>query len=525
MSGRRLPGVASRLAGSAAVVIALFILHVRLFGQFPRNADTFSSYLLALDVAHGNWRLAGWWLAPNNFLTSDVFFYAALIRLFGDHLGYVVYLSVGLWLATGLAAYVLARRGTSGPGRAWAALPILVLLGLPMFQNNPVMVLITSCPMHIGSILYACALFIVADEFRLRRGWRGVVLLAGLGLLAAAGVAGDPFVLFVGVLPLVTASLLPSEDRRGRHAWLAAVAAAGAIAGHVAVRLNAAHGGAQTVGGAHLEMVFVPFGGLADNASLIVHSILRLFGADFFGQGVATAIPALVRLPLLVMATGIALAFVREWPRRLGSGARSVHSAPTSFLDALLVLAIAFNIASGVFSRVLVDMWSARYFLPTLVFAAVLLGRRAPRRRSVAVLYGAALCVSLLVSVHGYAHAKTPMALATPRAMALTEWLIRRRMTDGFGSYWTASVVTAMSRGQVRLRAVTKNGGGRLVPYLWVSRSDWYPVPLDSRRPFFVVVETKPGEDRRYEQPSVEATFGPPSETHDVEEYRINLYR
>jgi hypothetical protein len=514
---------ALRFGIACAIVLGLFILDTRLFGGSPRNADTFSSYLVALDMAHGNWRLAGWSLSQDNFLTSDVLAYAVLIRLLGENPAYVLYLSVCLWLATGVAAYLLARRGADSP--AWAALPPLILLGLPMFHHNPVMVLITSCPMHIGSILYVCALFLVADAIRVRRGLPALVLSCVLGLAAAAGVAGDPLVLFVGVLPLIAASVLPLDDQPRQRYWLAAPAAVGAAAGRIAVLWNARSGGFTTVTDLSSQMVFVPFDDLAHNVSLAAQSLLRLFGADFFGYRVGAAIPALVRLPLVVMAAGLVLAVALEWYRRDCPRALVATRISNRFLDTLLVIAIVVNIGIATFSRLLVDQWSARFLLPTLVFAAILLGRRAPRRAPVAIVYVIALCVSLVVDIRGYAHTSATPAIAAPRAAALAQWLSARAMTDGFGPYWTASVVTAMSRGQTRLRAVVKNEQGQLVPYLWVSRADWYPVPLDSRKPFFVVID--PTEDKQplYDQGSVEHAFGAPSETHAIERYVVYLYR
>jgi hypothetical protein len=64
-----------------------------------------------------------------------------------------------------------------------------------------------------------------------------------------------------------------------------------------------------------------------------------------------------------------------------------------------------------------------------------------------------------------------------------------------------------------------------MIPQLWCTRGDWYPFPLDSRRPFFVVVDPPGAPDRALKSTASETAFGPPSERTAVAGFTVNIYR
>lgn len=497
------------------MAVALAALHARLFAQFSRNADTFSAYLVGRDLARGNWTLVGWWLPPDNFLTSDVLLYALAIGTFGDRVHHVHTLSVALWLLTAALAYALARRPGDGRGAWWSAVPVLVVVGLPLFRGNRVMALITSSPIHVGSIAYACAMLLLADVALSQRGRARDVALLSLGALAAAAVAGDPLVAVIGVAPIAVASALArgSDGRRPLSVGIASLV--GALVGAAVVIGTAGPERFQVVTGSHMHVAFARFDDLGENATLTAQAVLRLFGADFFGRPVVEALPPLARAPLFVLAMAVAWIVARASVR-----SRAAERPP--FLDIALVVSIALMVSAALASRVMVDEWSARLLLPVPVCASVLLARRAPRTRAVAVAYAVALLVSVHVSVQDYRLAWP--AIVPPRTVALAEWLSERRLQEGFAPYWTASTVTAASEGRVRLRPVTRAPDRRLAPMQWLSRADWYPSPLDGRRPFVVVEDREQTQEPPFDAAEVARTFGEPTERLEFEGYRIHRY-
>jgi hypothetical protein len=66
-----------------AVFIILAVAYYYSFRRFARSSDDANILLAGQEMSNGNWRLKGWWLPEDNFLTTHVLLYAILVKCIG----------------------------------------------------------------------------------------------------------------------------------------------------------------------------------------------------------------------------------------------------------------------------------------------------------------------------------------------------------------------------------------------------------------------------------------------------------
>ncbi|HLJ99827.1 MAG TPA: hypothetical protein VKU39_07970, partial [Streptosporangiaceae bacterium] len=156
-------------------------------------------------------------------------------------------------------------------------------------------------------------------------------------------------------------------------------------------------------------------------------------------------------------------------------------------LLAVLVTAIAVNVAAYVLSVQAKDLTSTREFAAVLPFAAVLAGRTLPdalsgasARRALAAA-GAVLlaCYAVILGVN----ASGPQQEGYPAQLAAL--LRQHHLTYGLAGYWQANSVTLASGNQVRVRAISVVNGKLVTAGYWEADSAWYD-PAASDATFIV---------------------------------------
>jgi hypothetical protein len=219
----------------------------------------------------------------------------------------------------------------------------------------------------------------------------------------------------------------------------------------------------------------------------------------------------------------------------IGRFARYVRGSPgnpePALLDQLLLVAAVINMLSALMSSALVNIDAARYFIPSVVFLAILAGRTLPPTRSIKIYGCLALGATVLMLGYDYAKARPAPTLLIPDTKALADFLVQHRLTDGYASYWSASIVTVATRGAVRVRHVAvcadRSGCGasigKVVPVYLIAKEDWYSGFGRRDRPFFVVVD-KLNVPQALTQGPVTATFGTPSRRYDLPKYAIEVF-
>jgi hypothetical protein len=103
--------------------------------------------------------------------------------------------------------------------------------------------------------------------------------------------------------------------------------------------------------------------------------------------------------------------------------------------------------------------------------------------------------------------------------VALGRFLEAHHLTSGVGDYWSSSIVTVVTGGEVTVRPVIPNRDARLVRYGRQSDASWY---TDVRFTFLVFDLDRPW--RKVDATTGENTLGPPSEHFSVGSYVVLVW-
>jgi hypothetical protein len=202
-----------------------------------------------------------------------------------------------------------------------------------------------------------------------------------------------------------------------------------------------------------------------------------------------------------------------------------------TWINLVLLLAIAANVGAYVTTTVPTDLMTARYLLPAATFAMIGLARTLPygiaRSRPLAV---AALAVVVIVRLASFAAlASTPAA--TDSRAELEEWLAQHDLHRGYGPYWDASMVTVATGSRVQVRQVNSDGQ-RLFPHFFYSKDSWYAGGRDASGANFVIFRQPSSANAAattelnagISDQTCIATFGSPAWTASVDGYRVLVW-
>lgn len=505
---------------AAAVSLALFsLLYFKLFGAIPRNADNASAYLEGIDLSRGNFLLRGWTLPPNNFVTSDLALYGLIGRITqADPLG-LYYCPAILWALVVVVSIAAAVRGLPLRGRFVASAAVVALIGFPISLIG----MLSDSPLHVGTISFMLLAFLMhaaLSEQALANG----VLLPPYVLLLAAGTFGDPMMIVLGALPALMVSLYYcalDAGRRGGHLVVAAATLAGVVGGQLLLSDVQRRGFYSP----QLDVGLVQLADIGRNLGWGAHAIVVLFGTDISSQPtwLGQDLARLLRIPFIVLAFGVlgAMAWrmlVPLW-RAVATGLPT--RPPPDYLDALLALATALNIASFCASRMISDGGSTRYALPGFVFLVVLMARRLAASRLFAAMTGVALLASAAAIATAVLAAPASPALANDDLKRVAAWLDDRGLKDGYSDFWSSNIITVLTKGRVKVRALM--GTDPLAPYFWHANQNWYRVS-DLRSDRVFVLRRGDGGPDDLSVHAVRARFGETKQTEKVGSYLVDIY-
>ena len=296
---------------------------------------------------------------------------------------------------------------------------------------------------------------------------------------------------------------------------------AGTLLGEIALRV-------MIMGGFFLydqQAAFAEFNKIGSNMAIFVNGLLMIFGADFTGGSllpghvrvsdylISGLLPVLSRLPLVIgMVAAVGIVAVRL-----------LKSQPNTLISLLLFYPVVIVCAAEIFSTEVVDLGAYRYSFPVLICGVTLAAiTLVPQAFIRSILTGTLLIsvVSFVVTVHS---ASTNPQFASKDQQALADFLRSRNLTDGYGPYWSASFFTVLTKGEVRIRAISDDGTGMLVPYKWLSESSWYPQPpKDGLR--FVVYDSRVEEASAFSRSGIEKALGKPVDDPRVGPYQVMIY-
>jgi hypothetical protein len=510
---RRWVGVAVGVV-SAAV---LFAAYLRLSRTLAEDSDQANILLIASDLLHGNLLLHGWYLTDVSFYTTELPQYALLEIFFGVHVNTAHIAAAMTYTLAVLLAVLVARGGFTS--RA-AVVRMLIAAGImlaPQLEVGVRPLLLTVG--HIGTAVPVLLIWLLLDRAPQR--WH-VPVLTALGL--AWVLIADQLVLVVGVAPLALVCALRvleaavrerslSRGVAARKYELSLIVAAGAAVGLAWVVARAL----RALGGYVLNPI--PFTFTLHHILANLHSLWavpQIFGADYRGLSGVPYYTALLHLVGLALV-GLALLLL-AW--RFFAGA--------ALVDQVLGVAIVLNLAlfvvtsagsEGPHEIAVVAPFGAALAARMLAGSPATLTRAKSvlARRARAVAYGAGLVV-LLGYLGGLAHEAAQPAQPLPTA-PVAAWLQAHHLRYGLGGYWEASIITAETDGQVKVRALLKS---TLAADLWQAKPAWYD-PAGQQANFIVLSSTP---DYVYWEPRALVTkyFGHPARTYHVGDFTVLVW-
>ncbi|HEY3907952.1 MAG TPA: hypothetical protein VGM14_28870, partial [Streptosporangiaceae bacterium] len=444
----------------------LFVSYLIEASKLPVFADGSSQALQAWDMLHGNLLLHGWVLSDVSFYTTEIPQYMLIEFVRGLNPD-VVHIAAAMTYAllVVLAAILAKGKSTGRESLIRVMITVGIMVAPPIGQilvsraYSTAWVLL-SAPDHTGTQVPLVLTWLMIDRLRpdhLRTRWW--VPMAVAVLLTWVEIA-DSTAIYEGALPIVLVCLVRMYRRRGPLAgqWYDLMMGAGALVSIVATA--AAMTVIRSLGGFVINPAsprFITIDGLAVNFWLKVHSLLVLFGADFFGispGNAAIPIAHLVAVALVVWAV------IRAVRLLFATDDLAMQVVTVSFLVLLAAFIFGYRTA-------------ARETVGLLPIGAVLAGRMLASRVVELKLVSALAAVLAVYGLSLAAYDAQP-ALPSPD-QPLASFLLKKHLTYGLSTTWFSSNgVTLYGGDQVRVRDVRTTAGGGLIRERWNTKAPWY---------------------------------------------------
>lgn len=263
-----------------------------------------------------------------------------------------------------------------------------------------------------------------------------------------------------------------------------------------------------------ISTTFVDLDSAGANLQLFVRGLLDLFGAaPVPGRNIysISTIWWAVKLGLLGVVFLGPLWMLAQW--------RQLKSDFLRLLIVIFSVSLALRMLVYVFTGISAGaITTNRYFISVSLvgLSAILLylgqhWRRLPT-------YAGALTVAAILAVG------SPLSVARPAVPSeyqqIAGFLERHQLRYGYATYWNAGVLTALSDNKVQARQVLLRGDGTILPFQWLSSSDWYQGDPNLHESFLLLR----GGERNFDLHKLKPSLGEPTRIESFGDYRVLVY-
>lgn len=441
--------------------VALSAFYSGIALQFEANSDSASMFLQAIDMARGNILLRGWNLSTVSFYFTEIAPHAIAVAIFGERNILLYIVPAVMYAALVMLLYALMRQKGTFP----SSIAGLAYIAIPSVGMIPVIMIGAT---HIGAYVLIAAAYLAQGEIE-KRGKASIFALAIFGLMTLA-MFSDGLTLYVGLAPMLLASVIMGWINKKNFYWLTGLACVSALLAAKALAWLFGVLGAFNTPGTPAPQ-FVALHDLDKNIILLFEGMMHMFDGHFFGRPLSSLDTVISALHFLGM-----LAFIAVIWR---CAKNQIYSENRYAVELSLLLACAVCIFSYVLSTMPVNIMTTRYLVPFWIFGAALVGRNLslPRKSiSYAAVAASAIYAITLFPGLSYDHPKGPSS-------ALVAVLEEKGLEYGYGTFWNASSVTVASNNEVQVRPLHD---GSLARSTWLTKDDWYSQPAN-----FVVLDSQ----------------------------------
>jgi hypothetical protein len=512
--------------GVGAAAAALFVgLDAAARHAFAGNSDGATVVLEGVAIRHGHLLLNGWDLSYDSFWGIDAVAYAVVSLVLGLRRDLLDVVPTLLALGVIAVSVSICWRGRRPQVAGIAALVVVAVLGLP----SPVLAFfLLQGPWHVGTALWCLIAFVGLRRRRFDLGWVVAVLFLATALLS------DLSAIPLGLLPSFFVGLLAMARYRSIRSGLSTLAAA-VLAALLALGVRALSVHIGTFSIAH-GVTKAQRSEYPENVKLVLRWGAGLLGAGKVPIGPTPALGpyellssaglqrAFHLLVLVVVVAAFVFAVVSLVFGAVTGRQLLALSPARSHLNDLLLSGAGGSAALFVVLCPNGNGDYARYLTPAVIFAAVLAASvvahvmtlvRTERALNLVLAVVVALSV---VGVVGFDR-ELDRPSAPQSAVALGSFLEAHDLRSGVGDYWSSSIVTVVTGGQVAVRPVIPNKSSILVRYGRQSAADWYAnvhftfLVFDLARPWRGVNAT-----------TATATLGKPAQQFNVGTYVVLVW-
>lgn len=446
-----------RWAWLAAVALGaaglLAILYLAAVHAYPGDSDSASVVLEGQAMAHGHLLLHGWQLSLDSFWTVDAPFYLVATILTGVRGALIFVVPAAVCVVIIGVGIFIASEKRRGAAAVAAGAVVVAILGLP---GHVLSIFFVHGGWHVATALMALIAFVA-----LRKGHFGWAWSVGVVALVA-GLLGDLMIVPLAVAPIFGAGLVAMMRTRSLRQGLPTVSAPVlAVAGAVVLRKGAVALGAFSTGQGNRRP---PLEQVISNVGHGLHQGVIMLGVGTSYLGLGGEPEALSWVHVVAVAVVFVAAIAAAWSLLVGAfrGRQTAAAEQTADgwrLDDMLLIASAASFVTFVLLALAPDMKYSRYLTGGVIFGAILAGRivgrlveRIPRGRT-AWMAGAAGTATILCFAAGWV-ANVSQPVPVQPAAQLAGFLEAHHLVRGIGGYWSSSIVTVVSRGQVKVRPV-----------------------------------------------------------------------
>ncbi|HQU04026.1 MAG TPA: hypothetical protein PLT25_04840 [Acidocella sp.] len=436
---------------------------------------------MSQDMVAGNWRLHGWWMAPDNYIGLDELVFAAVWAVTHNAVLTIRLAAIIAWIGLGIVMVILGagmRRGR--------LMGLLVLLAMILIPNTGAYAanFYFNAPLHVLTVMCIFLVVMIVDAMlaRVSVPWG---LWFTLLILTTDAAFSDPFFIYVGALPIVVALMLMRTKPGAIRLKIVSLLAFGVAMAKLLVWLNQWTGGFTAL---PLETNIPQLADLFRTAGFMGPVLLSIFGCVPLGGGFFGLAVALLRLPLICFAVVNCYRMLRVYAPILSN--RFSSASYLSFIDITLCLIIVFDVSAVVFGNLFQEYSCVRFFLPAWVAVSILAARHIIISKTTVTYFAVVSLASVVMAFAKISEIQVPVNFPSD-TIALVDALEKHHLRYGYAGYWQASDATIASGGAIVARAFLAHQVKPVSPYRFFAKSDWYEGKPEVSQYFIAVPNDK----------------------------------